>query len=70
MAKVEVITTGALHGSMTRIIAAHDAIREGIATHAQKHEHKLDERRNERERRLKIEEGIKRQGAKLRSDHQ
>lgn len=70
MAKVEVITTDTLHKSMTRIIAAHDAIREGIATHAQKHEHELDVRRNERDRALRIAEGVKRQNAKLRPDRQ
>ena len=42
----------------TRI--THLAIREGIATHAQKHEHEIDARRNEAVQQERIRDGIKR----------
>lgn len=46
--------------SIAKLVAAHGAIREEIATHAEKHRAKVNEMRAQRKRDLDIAAGVKR----------
>lgn len=60
MAKVPVTSYAKLIATIRDMESAHDAIRDGVATHAQKHEAELLARRKKLENDAAIESGIAR----------
>lgn len=52
------------------MVASHDAIKERIAGHAEKHSAELDTRRKEAVRQRRIEHGIEKHNAKVQTDNQ
>lgn len=56
-----------LRKSAAKMISAHEAIREGIATHAQKHNAATDAKRRQAEQTLRIAEGTAKHNATIPS---
>lgn len=51
--------------SLAKMMSAHEAIREGIATHAQKHNAATDVKRKQAEQALRIAEGTAKHNAAI-----
>lgn len=65
MAKIVTVNSSDLRTVMRELTSAHEAITEGIATHAEKHRAKLEAARHAAEQTAQINEGIKRQSASI-----
>lgn len=60
MPKLTTVPLTDLDASVDKMISAGKAVKEGIATHAQKHREAVDARRHALERERKVQEGIRR----------
>lgn len=68
MANVPLIRLTDLQEAVRDVISAREAVRQGIADHAEKRRVAMQELRHEVERQAKISDGIKRQNAKIQSN--
>lgn len=69
MPKIKIHHIRGLRDKVTKTVSAHDAIANGIATHAQKHEARLESSRDAARHAASIQAGIDRGTSKLRCDH-
>lgn len=68
MAKPKIVRVTGLQDASRDLLSAHAAVKAGIATHAEKHETVLEQRRSQVAQNRKIAEGIARNAKQLCSD--